>query len=99
MVKAFREVHTTNQELSAAQRNISTFAQQFYGIQLLGGILVRDVTLSTATTAIAHKLGRTPIGYIVVDKNTTCDIWTVAKDATTLTLDTSAAVTATLWVF
>lgn len=98
-MKAFRKQLTGDANLDKVQNNVEIFAQQFYRNSLIDGLLIEGVTVTTGTASVAHKLGRTPVGFIVVDKNANADIWTVSKNNTFLTLDASATVTVSLWVF
>lgn len=66
---------------------------------LLKGRLIESASVSTTAAAISHGLGRTPRGWIVVDKNAAVHVHRTAWDSRTLTLVGSASATVSLWVF
>ena len=65
----------------------------------LKGNLIEGVSLSTTATQLEHKLGLTPLGYIIVSQSASASIFTTAKDQNFLTLQASASVTVNIWVF
>lgn len=67
---------------------------------LFGGRLLTAVPIAATSTAVVHRLGRAPIGWLVVRKTATCDVWeTGAATGDVLYLIASAAVTVDLLVF
>jgi hypothetical protein len=59
-----------------------------------------SVTVGTSPTEIGHTLGRVWQGYLVLSQNANAVIWAPsAPSATSLTLQSSAAVAVKLWVF
>lgn len=66
---------------------------------ILDGVQLDGVSVGTSATAIAHKLGRQPRGWWVVDQDTAATVRRSAWDATTLTLIASSACTVSLWVY
>lgn len=64
------------------------------------GVFVKDQALILGVTVINHKLGRTPQGWMIVDIQGVATIYrSAAFNDLTLTLTSSAAVTASLYVF
>ncbi|MFO0253035.1 MAG: hypothetical protein ACK52V_02860, partial [Betaproteobacteria bacterium] len=59
-----------------------------------------QVSLSATPLQIAHRLGRVPVGYLVVDRDADRNVWT-ASAATDrfLTLVSSGSVTVKLFIF
>ncbi len=69
-------------------------------IKLLQGRQVVSVSLINGATIIPHKLQRMPIGWFITDVNGSAVIYRSAPFTdTTLTLTSSAAVTASLWIY
>lgn len=97
-MRTFKKTRTGDKNLDAVQDNVLQFANQLLPVQLLNGILLTDVELS-GSTAVSHRLGRIPVGYIVVNRDANASIWTNSIDAQFLNLQTSATVTVSLWVF
>ena len=103
MIPAFRAIVATADVvvdvLNRSTRAIEATLRSIEKIEILGGVLITSVAVSTTPVAIAHKLGRRPRGWVVVDDNTGVIVWRTASDAQFLTLDASASATISLWVF
>jgi len=59
-------------------------------------LTITGVALTTATTLVAHQLGRKPVGWLVIDKTAQADVWrdaTVEVSADKIPLRASASVT------
>lgn len=100
------ERHRTDDvDLEAIQDNIADALQPLLNNPLInGGVLLAPVALTTATSEVAHGLGRTLRGWVVVDKDANARIWRVASPANpnsarTIRLTASSAVNVTLYVF
>lgn len=100
-MREFKRTNTSDQDLSQLQQRLGEFFQPLITNPLLDGVLITDVSLSSVETKVEHKLRRKPIGYIVVAKNADANVWTSDDKLSTayLTLQASAAVTVSLWVF
>ena len=72
--------------------------------ELVSGVLIKDIDVGTSDTVVNHKLGRTPLGWIVVKRNENAVIY---ESATTnnnkdkfLILKASSVTTDThFWIF
>lgn len=65
-----------------------------------GGRVVTATFSGAGQQQVQHLLNRVPTGWVVVNKNATCDVWSYAPpDSRFLNLQSSAAVTLTLVVF
>ena len=59
-----------------------------------------QVSLSATPLQIAHRLGRVPVGYLVVDRDADRNVWTSAAATDRfLTLVSSGSVTVKLFIF
>lgn len=59
-----------------------------------------QVSLSATPLQIAHRLGRVPVGYLVVDRDADRNVWTsTAATDRFLTLVSSGSVTVKLFIF
>lgn len=67
--------------------------------QILDGVLLSNQAIGTGNTVISHRLDRQPLGYMIVDKTATGDVYRVSWNVKTITLISSAATTVSLWVF
>lgn len=72
--------------LNQAQDNIGSTLREFARFEEFGGTTVRGLTLTTTAQTIAHGLGRRPIGWRVVDKTTSGDVYRTAWDERTVSL-------------
>lgn len=68
---------------------------------LLNGVLLKNIALEmNVPKAINHLLQRLPQGWILVDQDASANVWRAAEfNNLTLTLESSADVTISLWVF
>jgi hypothetical protein len=105
-VKRFEPQYSSNEELNRIQQNLQSSLGVLKDLEILDGKLV-TADVATTSTSVAHGLGRSYKGFIVVK--------TVMSDGSTFTgsiyedpseddtiylkLDTTANVTATVWVF
>ena len=67
-MRAYKKIRTGDYQLDQVQENISQFVAPFLSNPLLDGIIHKDKTINT-TLALEHKLGRDPLGYLIVKKN------------------------------
>lgn len=103
-IKAFKKLPTANREVDQLQNNIEQYAQPITASQIIDGVLLKSVTLSSATTTVVdHKLGRKLLGWTIVRKRADSRVWdsqdsNKAQDRT-LWLECSADVVVDIWVF
>ena len=99
-MQSIRSINTKDFALGQVQTNLITVLRDIARKEIIDGQLVENVAIGTTNTAISHKLGRTPLGYVIVGKNGPGDIYMSGEsDSLTLNLTSTAAVTASLWVF
>jgi hypothetical protein len=98
-LKDFKKV-AGGPEVSKLQERLQEFFAQFATNPLLDGVLLTGIELSTTTTAVAHKLQRKPLGWLVVDID---EQETIARDGAatvaSLPLVASGPCVVSLWVF
>lgn len=67
---------------------------------LLQGNLIQNIALINGNNIINHGLNRMQIGWFIVDQNATALFYRIASfNSKTLNLNSSGAVTVSLWVF
>jgi hypothetical protein len=98
-MKALLKIFTSNKELQRLQDNVSNAISELLRVPLLDGLLLTQTFVATTDTIIEHKLQREPLGWIVIGKNATSDVWEVSKDQRFITLRTNQNVTVTFWIF
>lgn len=99
-LRDFKKVAGTP-EVSKLQERLQEFFKPLVDNPLLDGLLLGEIEIATTPTLVEHKLRRAPLGWIIVSKNANADVWqtTQTLQAAHLTLQASAPVTVTLWVF
>lgn len=103
------KVQTDSRELNQAQDNILAGIKRLQiqvDAQILpfnGGIMLKNINLSTGINTISTKLGRILIGWYLIRKRATADIWdsqdSNASPQTTLVLNASAPVNVDIFCF
>lgn len=103
MLAPLKKIRVEDRDLQNVQDNVSIFVNSIKDKQILDGRLIESIVLDSGSnpTSIAHGLGRTPRGWIVVGQDAAADIYSSVSDTPTATLDLncSADVTISLWVF
>ena len=94
----FKKVYQGTQESQRLQDNIESALAPILRNPLLDGILLQ-ANLVSGNNAIEHKLNRKIRGYIIVKKSANANIYDSSDDEQFLNLNSSAAVTVSLWVF
>lgn len=97
--KFFRKVYNGTQENQRLQSNIEDSITGLLQNALLSGRLVESVNLVSGDNKLEHKLGRKIRGYIFVKKSGAADIYNSSDDELFLTLNSSANITASIWIF
>lgn len=101
--KSFRKVVGQDRELNQVQSNVAQAVSEFIKSPLLDGRLIEDLSLTTSSTRIEHKLGRVPRGYLIVKRNANAQVYdTLSSEGSPelfLPLTASGNVTVSLWIF
>lgn len=77
-------------------------AQQFNqiaAVPMLQGNAVSATLVASKPQAINHLLQRQPQGWFLIDNTADAVVWRTAWNQSTLTLESSANTTISLWVF
>lgn len=101
-VKSVRKIYTQDEELNRVQDTVKSAVDPLLANSFVSGMQFIDATLAAASaTIVAHSLGRLPLGWLLVDKNATGDVYRTAWTTTTITLyNTGAgAISAKIGVF
>jgi len=104
MAFKFNKLFVKDSDLNRVQSNVDASLKTIETLPWMGGVIIDGVLLvSGVDNRVDHGLGRDPTGFIVLDKQATCDIWrsTTSNSLASLTLllRSSANVTIKLWVF
>jgi|TARA_R100000482_G_C5087001_1_gene128930 hypothetical protein len=104
-IKSFvKQIDPQNKSVTQTQSNVNTALKQIANSAIIDGVLIKGVNVGTADTIVNHKLGREPLGWIVIKKNEAGEIYessTVNKNRDKfLILKGSTATTDTnFWIF
>lgn len=82
-----------------AQDRWATLLNPVISNEINQGTLLTDINLKSGSNVINHKLGRQPLGWIIVDQTASAEIYRTAWSNLTLTLNSSATASVALWVF
>lgn len=75
MSKPFKKIYSQDQNLMRVQSAVAEVLDPLTQQPLLGAILLQNVTINASPTAIEHGLNRQPLGFIIVNKNISADVW------------------------
>ena len=102
MFSSPRKLKSTDRVLNQYQDSSASSIDSIIKTPILDGTLITGIELASGvTTAIEHKLNRTIRGWIIVDKDANCNIFspnTTLRDKI-ISLQANANVTISLWVF
>ena len=67
-IKSFvKQIDPENRDVTQTQSNVNSAVQQIANSPIIDGVVIKDVEfVGTADTVVNHKLGREPIGYIII---------------------------------
>jgi len=81
-VRRFNKVFKPgDQEFNRLQDSIEQAVNPVIDSRIVDGVYIKEVDLSTSDTFVEHKLGREPLGFIVVRKFATGDVYESLTDA------------------
>lgn len=93
------ETFEDSQRLTRMQAPTRAIVSTLRGCPLVNGVMIQHEFTGAVIDTFAHKLGRVPVGWLVID----CDVYTAlarpAWDAQTITIDSFAACNVTFWIF
>ena len=103
-LRNFQRVDTTDSSVRELQYRLEETFKPLTDSSIVDGRLIENVSLASGSTVkVAHKLGRSIVGYIVVGKNAAQHVYD--ENLNKLDLDTflhltaSGTVTVNVWVF
>ena len=103
-LKVFRKINTGDRQLNQVQENVEQFTQVILNAPIVNGVLLTDICLEAGiSNEITHKLGRKPLGWMIVRKRSDSRIWdlqdTNQNPSLTLSLACSHDTNVDVWVF
>ena len=102
-LRKYERVQSQDSTINRIQDRLESAFVPIFGSLVVDGILLEDLSLSTATLEIPHGLGRPYRGYFVADLNADARVYrdtsSTSNPSQFLPLKASGAVTAKVWVF
>lgn len=99
-MKKFKKLVSEQADSNQIQANVEEAFNQINTKAIVDGVLLKDIILTTGIiNKISHKLGRKPLGYIIVRRNANSTIYDNSVDNKTINLNCTANVTVSIWVF
>lgn len=103
-LKNFERVSVTDPQINEIQYRLETVFRPITDSVIVDGTMIEDIELSSGvSTKIAHKLGRTVKGWIVIRKNAAQHVYDENSGQTDLDtylhLKAGGNVTISIWVF
>ena len=95
----FAKRQTSDDDLNKVQDALVSTLNPVFSAQILDGVLLSNVSLTSGSNTINNPLMRNVQGVIPVMKSAACDVYVTSNGAKTLTLTATAACTASLWIF
>lgn len=89
----------TRRDLQYTYDTIREWARSVASCPLITGQLISDVKVGVSQQTIRHGLGRRPVGLLVVIMDAPVQVFVTSRDDKTLTVESSADATVSLWVF
>lgn len=101
-IKALKKISTDNQEMTKFQDYVEQALSGVLNSKIVDGVQLNGIELTAGQfTPVEHKLGRKPLGYVIVGRNANATVWDTESPlpSKTLMLRPSANVTVSLWVY
>jgi len=98
--RALQKIRGLPYDVNKLQDNVSAAITPILTNPLNYGIILPNVEVpGAAPVTIEHKLGRQPLGWIVIDKTKQADVWKISWSDKFITLDSSAVTSINLYIF
>lgn len=93
-----KKINFQERSLALFQDNVDAAITPLQNSPFVGGVLLTGIALTTGSNAVPHTLGRTPIMWVITDRNGVATIYRTAWNTLTISLTVSANLTVSLWV-
>lgn len=103
-LKRFKKLATKDDLSGKIQNNIEAALNPIIDSPIIDGVLIKDICLTPLkATYIKHRLGRPPLGYIVIRKRADSRIWDIQdfnpNPSRTFAISCSHDVQIDIWLF
>lgn len=97
-LKPYKKLTGLDYELSKTVQYTEEFLSQLSSLNFLSGNLL-EISVTTSSEDFEHKLGKTPVGWMIFDKDSNSNVWRTGWNDKTISLQGSAASNVKVWVF
>ena len=103
-LKRYKKIPSRDNTIKQLQNHVQEVVNPIVDKEVLDGVLVKDVCLEALkANLIEHKLGRKPLGFLIVRKRADSRIWDIQDDnsqpSKTFALTCSHDVQVDIWIF
>lgn len=98
-MKLFRKIKTSTNDVMQLQNQVEQVLNPITKKEILDGVLLKDIIVTTAGIDVEHALLRQPLGWILVDNQADATVYRTFWSDRILTLSSSATTTISIWVF
>ena len=75
-IKSFvKQIDPQNESITQTQSHVNSAVKQIANSPIIDGVVIKGIDLGTGDTLVDHKLGRNPIGWIVIRKNEAGEVY------------------------
>jgi hypothetical protein len=99
VIKYPKKIRAKDADVQTVQDNMVEALINIIEQQILDGVTLESVAVATTPTPVEHKLGRVPVGYVIISKSGPGDVYDIGRDSNLITLQSTVDVTTKLWVF
>lgn len=105
MIKSFKVINTDSPELKFVQDNVDYTLKSIAAEPMIAGNFLKDVSLSSTSKNINHKLGRPWVGFFITKSVADVNVyWDATTDAnqqkeSTIALKATATAVVDLYIF
>lgn len=99
LVKGYRKIQVSDLELGRLQDQIASVVNPLSRIEILDGVAIKDIAITTAAVNVEHGLNRQPLGWILIDNTADARVWRTDWNSNYISLDASGTSTISIWVF
>ena len=104
-IKAFvKQIDPENQSITQTQSNVNSAVKQIANSPIIDGVVIKEVDVGTVDTVVNHKLGREPLGWIIIRKNEAGEVYESTtvnnnRDKFLLLRGSTATTDTNFWIF
>lgn len=97
-MKAFARNTYKHPDTQALQEAVSQSLDPIVRVALLDGVQV-SYDLVAGSNRVSHPLQRTPLGWIIVDRDSGATVYRTAWDSRTISLTASGTIKLQVWIY